>query len=63
LAERGYFGKIFIVSAWWLTPIADKYHPMIKSGELPKLATWLSFVQNVVRHLIFELTLGLLYRE
>jgi hypothetical protein len=57
------FGEIFIVSAWWLTPLADKYHPMIKSGELPKLATWLSFFQNIVRHLIFGLTLGLLYRD
>ena len=24
---------MFIVSAWWLTPLADKYHPLIKSGE------------------------------
>ncbi len=57
------FGEIFVVTAWWLTPLADKYHPMIKSGELPKLTTWLSFVQNVVRHLIFGLTLGILYRD
>ena len=41
------FGELFILSAWWLTPIADKNHPMIKSGELPKLATWTSFLQNV----------------
>src|SRR5437588_11961603 len=27
------FGEIFIVSAWWLTPLADKYHPFIKSGS------------------------------
>jgi hypothetical protein len=57
------FGEIFIVSAWWLTPLADKYHPMIKNGELPKLATWLSFVQNIVRHFIFGLILGLLYGD
>lgn len=57
------FGEIFIVSAWWLTPLADKYHPMIKSGELPKLANWTSFLQNIVRHLAFGLTLGLLYRD
>src|SRR5690349_17330225 len=44
------FGEVFILSAWWLTPLADKYHPMIKSGELPKLATWISFFQNIVRH-------------
>ena len=57
------FGELFIVSAWWLTPFADKYHPMIKSGELPKLATWTSFLQNIVRHFIFGITLGLLYRD
>ena len=57
------FGEIFILSAWWLTPLADKYHPMIKSGELPKLATWTSFFQNVVRHFVFGVTLGLLYRD
>ncbi|MGZ3644623.1 MAG: DUF6789 family protein [Ktedonobacteraceae bacterium] len=57
------FGELFIVSAWWLTPIADKHHPMIKNGELPKLATWTSFLQNIVRHFIFGVTLGLLYRD
>ncbi len=57
------FGEIFILSAWCLTPLADKYHPMIKSGELPKLATWPSFFQNIVRHFVFGLTLGLLYHD
>jgi hypothetical protein len=57
------FGEIFIVSAWWLTPLADKYHPMIKSGELPELANWTAFFQNIFRHLAFGLTLGLLYRD
>jgi hypothetical protein len=57
------FGELFILSAWWLTPFADKHHPMIKSGELPKLATWNSFLQNVVRHFAFGITLGLLYRD
>ena len=57
------FGELFILSAWWLTPIADRYHPMIKSGELPKLATWTSFLQNIVRHFVFGITLGLLYRD
>jgi hypothetical protein len=57
------FGELFILSAWWLTPFADKHHPMIKSGELPKLATWTSFLQNVVRHFVFGITLGLLYRD
>ena len=57
------FGEMFIVSAWWLTPLADKHHPMIKSGELPRLANWTSFLQNIARHLVFGLTLGLLYRD
>jgi hypothetical protein len=57
------FGEIFIVSAWWLTPLADKYHPLIKNGEMPKLFTWKAFAQNVIRHLAFGLTLGLLYHD
>ncbi len=57
------FGEIFILSAWWLTPLADKHHPMIKSGELPKLATWISFFQNIVRHFVFGITVGMLYHD
>jgi hypothetical protein len=57
------FGETFIVGAWWLTPLADKYHPLIKNGELPRLANWKSFIQNIARHLVFGLILGLLYRD
>ena len=57
------FGELFIVGAWWLTPLADKYHPLIKDGELPKLFTWKSFFQNILRHLAFGLALGILYRD
>jgi hypothetical protein len=57
------FGEMFIVSAWWLTPLADKHHPLIKNKELPTLANWTSFWQNIVRHLVFGLTLGLLYKD
>ncbi|GCF09349.1 DUF6789 family protein [Dictyobacter arantiisoli] len=57
------FGEMFIVSAWWLTPFADKHHPLIKNQELPQLANWTSFWQNIVRHLVFGLTLGLLYKD
>lgn len=57
------FGEAFIISVWWLTPLADKYHPLIKSGALPRLANWTTFLQNIVRHFFFGLTLGLLYRE
>lgn len=57
------FGEVFIIGAWGLTPLADKYHPMIKSGALPKLANATSFWQNIARHLVFGLALGLLYRD
>ena len=57
------FSEVFIASAWSLTPLADKHHPMIASGELPALATWTSFWQNIWRHLVFGLALGLFYRE
>lgn len=57
------FSETFIAAAWSLTPFADKYHPLIKSGAMPRLATWRSFWQNLVRHLVFGLVLGWLYRE
>jgi hypothetical protein len=57
------FMETFITGAWTLTPLADKYHPLIKKGEMPRLATWTSFLQNLLRHLIFGVVLGLLYRE
>ncbi len=57
------FSEVFIMGVWWLTPLADKYHPLIQRGELPKLANPTSFIQNIIRHLVFGLTLGLLYRD
>lgn len=57
------FGEMFIIGAWGLTPLADKHHPLIKNGTLPKLANWTSFFQNIVRHLAFGLALGWLYRD
>lgn len=57
------FAELFVVSVWPLTPLADRHHPMIKDGELPQLANWTSFFQNIARHLVFGLALGLLYRE
>lgn len=57
------FGEAFIACAWLLTPLADKYHPLIKNGEMPKLTSWTSFLQNVARHLVFGLALGLLYKD
>ncbi len=63
LLKGAIFGELFIVGAWWLTPIADKHHPLIKNGELPKLANWTAFLRNIIRHLAFGLTLGWLYHE
>lgn len=57
------FGGAFIAAVWPLTPLVDRYHPMIKSGQLPHLANRTAFWQNVSRHLIFGLVLGLLYRK
>ena len=57
------FGEIFILAAWPLTPFADKHHPLIQNGELPKLANRTSFLQNIVRHMVFGLALGLLYHD
>jgi hypothetical protein len=57
------FGEMFLLSTWWLAPLVDKYHPLTKIGELARLASWTSFFQNIVRHLIFGLLLGLLYRD
>jgi hypothetical protein len=57
------FGGAFIIAVWPLTPLLDRFHPMVKNGTLPPLANRRAFVQNVLRHLVFGLTLGLLYRE
>ena len=57
------FAETFITGAWSLTPLADKYHPLIQDGELPRLATPVAFLQNLVRHLVFGLALGVLYRD
>ncbi|MEO7018815.1 MAG: DUF6789 family protein [Ktedonobacteraceae bacterium] len=56
------FGGAFITAVWPITPLVDRYHPMIKSGQLPHLANWTAFWQNVLRHLVFGLVLGLLDR-
>ncbi|MDQ2713562.1 MAG: hypothetical protein M3Z08_01495 [Chloroflexota bacterium] len=57
------FSEGFIMGAWLLTPLADKYHPLIRSGALPPLANRSAFLQNIVRHLAFGLALGLFYRD
>ncbi|HVB62796.1 MAG TPA: DUF6789 family protein [Ktedonobacteraceae bacterium] len=57
------FGELFVIGMWPLTPIADKYHPLIKDGDLPQLANRTAFLQNIGRHLVFGLVLGWLYKD
>ena len=57
------FGEAFVLSVWPLTPWVDRHHPIIKNGELPHLANWTAFWQNMLRHAVYGLTLGLLYRK
>ena len=57
------FSEMFLLSTWWMAPFVDKYHPLTKRRELARLATWTSFFQNIVRHLVFGLLLGLLYGD
>lgn len=46
-----------------LTPLMDKRHAGIKSGQLPPVWKWKSFWGQVVRHLAFGVTLGAVYRD
>jgi hypothetical protein len=57
------FGLLFVLGVWPLTPLLDRIHPLIRRGDLPKFNTPIAFGQNIVRHLIFGLVLGLLYRD
>jgi hypothetical protein len=57
------FGLLFVLGVWPLTPALDRIHPLIKRGDLPKFNTPVAFNQNIVRHLVFGLVLGLLYRD
>jgi hypothetical protein len=57
------FGALFLVAVWPLTPVLDRIHPLIRRGDLPKFNSPVSFGQNVARHLLFGLILGLLYRD
>jgi hypothetical protein len=42
--------------------LIDRYHMGVRAGELPRMMTWKTFAGQVVRHVAFGLTLGLLYR-
>src|SRR6476646_4220709 len=57
------FGLLFVLGVWPLTPLLDRIHPHIRRGDLPRFNTPTAFGQNVARHLLFGLVLGLLYRD
>jgi hypothetical protein len=57
------FGALFLVAVWPLTPVLDRIHPLIKRGDLPRFNTPVALGQNITRHLLFGLVLGLLYRD
>jgi hypothetical protein len=57
------FGALFLVAVWPLTLVLDRIHPLIRRGDLPKFDTSIAFGQNIARHLVFGLILGLLYRD
>jgi len=52
------FSESFILLAWPLTPLVDRYHPLIRRGQMPHFARRIAFLQNLSRHLIFGLVLG-----
>ncbi len=53
------FGLMFLAAVWPLTPLVDRLHPLIRRGEMPRLARPTPFAQNVARHLVFGLVVGL----
>lgn len=55
------FGELFLLAAWPMVPLVDRYHPLIKEGKMPRLTQRITFAQNVARHTAFGLALGLLY--
>ncbi|SRR5579875_63575 len=56
------FGMTFLLAAWPATLLVDKYHPLIKRGELPMFNRPVAFGQNVARHLVFGVALALVYQ-
>jgi hypothetical protein len=52
------FGEAFILVVWPTTPLLDRFHPMIRRGQLPPFARRIVLLQNLSRHLVFGLVLG-----
>ena len=56
------FGVGFTLLIWPLTPVLDRFHPLIRQGRLPPFARLIPLLQNLDRHLIFGLALGTGFR-
>lgn len=58
-------GPIFLQiensTLYLLTPLMDRFHAGVKSGQVPPMWKWKSFWGQVVRHLAFGVTLGAVY--
>ncbi len=54
------FGQLFLLAAWPTVPLVDRFHPLIKVGKMPRLTQRITFLQNVARHTVFGVVLGVL---
>ncbi|HEU5368186.1 MAG TPA: DUF6789 family protein [Ktedonobacterales bacterium] len=52
------FSEGFLLLIWPTTPLLDRFHPLIRQGQLPPFARRIAFCQNLSRHLVFGLVLG-----
>ncbi len=52
------FSEGFLLLIWPATPLLDRFHPLIRQGQLPPFARWIVFWQNLSRHLVFGVVLG-----
>ncbi len=46
---------------WPTAILADRFHPSMRSGELPRLNAPVPFAQQLARHAAFGVVLGMLY--
>lgn len=53
-----FFSEGFLLLIWPTTPLLDRFHPLIRRGQLPPFARRIAFWQNLSRHLVFGLVLG-----
>lgn len=55
------FGQLFLLAVWPSVPLVDRFHPLVKRDEVPKLSQPITFAQNIARHTVFGIVLGLVY--